>query len=281
MNIPLWLRSKFACPDCRGILADVPDGYRCTTCERLFPQPRDFVRLFSKSAEIDQGDWQQRLMMCDDWYSDLAKDEEAATEHIVNDYRDYVETLNKIGGDVLDVGGGAGVPRLYLKACNYVTVEPSLEWLAGRWDFIQKGTSFGLVRPQFVNGMAESLPFQDQCFDAVLMMYSLNHVGDPRKAISEAARVLRPGGQAFLVLEDMEPTWGDLASFRYTRKEKLLLRTALSKGIGLISRRPWPINPDHIKVSTEDMKDFCRGKFRVKSRSWANEYFVAYELTRA
>ena len=41
----------------------------------------------------------------------------------------------------------------------------------------------------------ESLPFGDAAFDAVTGVNAFQFAGDPRRALSEAARVLRPGGR--------------------------------------------------------------------------------------
>jgi SAM-dependent methyltransferase len=45
-----------------------------------------------------------------------------------------------------------------------------------------------------VEGDAEELPAPDGCADAVLLLDVIEHLPDPAKAISEARRVLRPGG---------------------------------------------------------------------------------------
>lgn len=47
---------------------------------------------------------------------------------------------------------------------------------------------------QFEVGDAEKLSFEDASFDAATCAFGLWHVGDPDSAISEAARVLKPGG---------------------------------------------------------------------------------------
>ena len=55
----------------------------------------------------------------------------------------------------------------------------------------------------FVKGTGEKLPFASGSFDVVLALWSLNHVIDPEQCIVEVDRVLKTGGRALFVLEDM------------------------------------------------------------------------------
>ncbi len=48
---------------------------------------------------------------------------------------------------------------------------------------------------EFIWGDAQELPFEDGSFDAVASNFGLPHVPDQPKALSEIARVLRPGGR--------------------------------------------------------------------------------------
>jgi SAM-dependent methyltransferase len=48
-------------------------------------------------------------------------------------------------------------------------------------------------------GDAHDLPFPDDAFDSVVCTYSLCNIPDPRRAIAEMDRVLRPGGRLILV----------------------------------------------------------------------------------
>src|SRR5262249_48981294 len=54
----------------------------------------------------------------------------------------------------------------------------------------------------FVVGSAEELPFADGSFDALWSITVLEHVQHPEKALQEVARVLKPGGVAYLA-----PAW--------------------------------------------------------------------------
>ncbi len=48
---------------------------------------------------------------------------------------------------------------------------------------------------EFQAGVAESLPFGDSEFDAVVGNFVLHHSGEPDKVVTDAFRVLRPGGR--------------------------------------------------------------------------------------
>lgn len=53
----------------------------------------------------------------------------------------------------------------------------------------------------FRTASADAIPFPDASFDVVAFSNSLHHMPDPRRALAEAARVLRPGGWLYV----MEP----------------------------------------------------------------------------
>jgi ArsR family transcriptional regulator len=54
----------------------------------------------------------------------------------------------------------------------------------------------GLDNVELKQGRLEALPLEDGCCDGALLLLALTYVADPSAALSEMARVLRPGGRA-------------------------------------------------------------------------------------
>ena len=101
---------------------------------------------------------------------------------------------------LLDVAGGTGdVAFRFLDAAgpgaSAVLCDISPEMLAA--GKARAGARNGLT---FVQGNAEALPFEDRRFDAYTIAFGIRNVTHIGKALSEAFRVLKPGGR-FLCLE--------------------------------------------------------------------------------
>jgi SAM-dependent methyltransferase len=59
-----------------------------------------------------------------------------------------------------------------------------------------------------VGGLAESLPYEDGCFDFLLMVTTICFVDDVRASLEEASRVLKPGGAIIVGFVDRESPVG-------------------------------------------------------------------------
>ncbi|RAL22769.1 class I SAM-dependent methyltransferase [Lujinxingia litoralis] len=107
------------------------------------------------------------------------------------------------GKDCLEVGCGTGlilerVSRVARRAAG-IDLSPGM---------LEQARARGL---EVSEGCATELPFEDASFDVVYSFKVLAHVEDIRKAVAEAARVVRPGG--VLLLEFYNPK-----SIRYLAK---------------------------------------------------------------
>jgi S-adenosylmethionine-dependent methyltransferase len=124
---------------------------------------------------------------------DRQRMEFAITMRVLEDY------LPKAPVRVLDVGGGPGWYAIALTQRGYAAtlVDVSRECLelARR-----KAAEAGVELAGYMRGSATHLRLPDESYAAVLMMgpmYHLLTVGQRRKAVCEAARVLRKGGVLF------------------------------------------------------------------------------------
>jgi len=102
-------------------------------------------------------------------------------------------------GRVLELGIGMGLNLAFYdaaKVSSVTGVDPSPELRA----IAQQAEHDPRIRVQVDDGTAESLPFEDRSFDSVVCTFTLCSVCTPAAALSEARRVLKPGG-SFLFCE--------------------------------------------------------------------------------
>jgi len=106
-------------------------------------------------------------------------------------------------GRVLDIGTGKGrfVVLLARHAANVVTVDIDV---AEQYHAVQEAHRSGVAgRIRFVTHDARFLPWAAGSFDVVTSWNVIHHLSDPDRVLSEAMRVVKPGGR--LVLADFSP----------------------------------------------------------------------------
>ncbi|NKN33776.1 class I SAM-dependent methyltransferase [Marichromatium bheemlicum] len=97
---------------------------------------------------------------------------------------------------VLEIGCGRGrvTARLAARAAGLVALDPVQSALRVVGD--------RLPGQALVAARGEMLPFAPACFDVVVFTLSLHHHRDAASALSEAARVLVPGGRVLVIEPD-------------------------------------------------------------------------------
>ncbi len=108
------------------------------------------------------------------------------------------QLLDDLSGNVLEVGAGTGINLEHYPSSvvRLVLAEPDPHM---RRQLSSRIAGHGRPGVELSAGSLEELPLPDASFDAVVATLVLCSVHDPRRALSEIHRVLRPGGRfAFL-----------------------------------------------------------------------------------
>lgn len=170
-----------------------------------------------------------------DEYDTLAPDYDARwASYTAASVRDTLGRLDVHGGErVLDVGCGTGVLLEQLASAVPGAALTGIDASAGMLR-IARGRLAGKAR--LVRGFGEALPFVDAAFDAVVSSSAFHFFVEPRRALREMARVLRPAGQ--LVMTD----W--CTDFLGSRVLDLWLRVSDSAHVRAYRAREWRLMLD-------------------------------------
>ncbi len=96
-------------------------------------------------------------------------------------------------GRVLEIGIGSGLNIPFYdagKVSHLWGVDPSREM----WDIAEKNARDHHLDAEFMECGAESIPLDDHSADTIVVTYTLCTVPDPRAALQEIRRVLKPRG---------------------------------------------------------------------------------------
>ena len=157
---------------------------------------------------------------------------------------------------LLDVGCGLGMQagRLALRGWEAYGIDASDQMLMlGQFRFPVVHRKVCLAR-----GIAESLPFQDNSFDAVMCQGAMDHFADHRRFLAEVERVLKPGGHFVVALANYE-------SLACRIGKALFHDVARVLGIETPSRYQfWKIPVDHTFVGSYRLvKGMATARFRL------------------
>ena len=114
--------------------------------------------------------------------------------------------VENLSGEVLEIGVGSGANlRYYRRAAHVWAIEPD----AARAANAAKVAAQAAVSVDVRVAPAEALPFPDASFDHVVSSLVFCSVTDPKRALAEIERVLRPGGVLHM-LEHVRPGFAPL-----------------------------------------------------------------------
>jgi phosphatidylethanolamine/phosphatidyl-N-methylethanolamine N-methyltransferase len=112
----------------------------------------------------------------------------------------FQEINNLQFGQLLEIGVGNGTHLEFYKTHKVIGIDTSFKMLAIARK--QKKENVELVQ---MNG--ESLLFQDQSFDYVVLSHVIAVVDNPEKLLEETYRVLKPNGKVFILNHFTPKNW--------------------------------------------------------------------------
>lgn len=203
---PLWMTAlELACPDCAGRLRYANNELSCVQCLRRFPVDEGRVSLLparrESRSELALGSkYLGRAASLRGWRKTIYR-------------RLYVDSVRFIGDRQKVAGKNA-----HAKLLSFVDAEsaiPVLDIGSGDRRLRPNVVTADLARAPNVDLQldAHSLPLTNECVSRIVLQHVLEHVESPRKVISEAIRVLRPGGRLYVEVPFLFPVH-DRADYR-------------------------------------------------------------------
>lgn len=222
---PDALQKLLACPLCSNRInieidkADelgIEEGkITCINCQRQYPIKQRMIDLRTGLRNSGSSDSQWELESFEKGYAKtgyykngLGWAQAAKYPPIAEEFR-YPKVKGRIsewlqpknGQIILDVGCGVGwfifeIMKMYPEVnFSFIGLDPvrsNIYWLNYRGQEENKTNLIGIL------GEAESLPFAEESFDAIITSEVIEHIFDKEKAIRQMHRVLKHGGRLFI-----------------------------------------------------------------------------------
>lgn len=215
------LDGDIRCVKCNGDLAISHEkhGYECKRCDAIYKevwgipflgnyQSEDILGLIEIAANsINRGKFGITPKTVETWEHTLKSYHEAADQDayrktapeaqspfFLNRYAEWIEIskltkdLNLQGRKVLDIGAGLGFDsyRLSQRGASVTALEFS--------PLLAEAGCQHFPAIRWIGGVSHALPFKTGSFDAVFCNAALHHMRAIPSVVSEALRVLKPGG---------------------------------------------------------------------------------------
>ena len=149
---------------------------------------------------IGQDDWNELQKNLEATIPVYDKINRFATLGQVSKWRRKVRERLPHEGLILEVGCGPGSFAEELEGRDLICLDPIPEMLRVAEPRVNKmREENGYSAAKFVEGKAESLPFEENTFDAVCTLFSFRDWYDKKLGLSEVFRVLKPGSSIVIV----------------------------------------------------------------------------------
>ena len=130
-------------------------------------------------------------------------DQAATLDDII--HNDSIFTKDSI---VLEAGCGVGAQTKIIATKNpdsdFISVDISEDSIREAKGIIK---SLGINNVEFKQADIYNLPFKDETFDSVIICFVLEHLQNPKQALNELRRVLKPGGTMIAIEGDHGSTF--------------------------------------------------------------------------
>jgi SAM-dependent methyltransferase len=296
------------CVECNGSVSLVGDGgirrYGCESCGAQFDvvwgvpyfggfESDDVLGLFEITANVqNRGNFGITPETVERWEELLAGyaaapdktafaqvNPDAESPYFANRYGEWLEIglltrgVDLRGRAVLDIGAGLGFDshRLFMRGARVTALEfsPLLAEAGCR--------NFPAIR--WIGGFAHVLPFRSATFDAVFCNAALHHMRDIPAVVSEALRVLRPGGVFITTCDSFRPSASgdDLELSIFDRDPTVLL--GVNEGVPRFSDfvEAFSRHPERVRVElfTHTLYDAPSGGTLTELTPWSYESDLA------
>ena len=191
------------------------------------------------------------------------------------EYIDYKTNITAI-----DIGFGTGFPltEIALRLGDSSTVYGIDPWKDAFQRVNKKLDYYGLTNVKIIEGVAESIPLDDDSIDLITSNNGINNVTDIPKVLSECSRIIKKGGQ-FIITMNTDFTMVEF----YRQLEEVLSDLDMGKEIQLfrvhISKKRPPVDKmiSLIHANGFLIKDIVNDQFNLRFANGTvmfNHYFI-------